>query len=93
MKRHLPPTLADRPTARTFDEDLGKRVSESFRERTFASEDYSHKDSEIDSKYGKSLGILGGVLIILTFVVGIIKHTDNRHFEKMVKENKEKKSA
>lgn len=93
MKRHLPPTMADRPSARAFDENLGKQVSESFRERMFASEDYSQKDSEIDSKSGKSLAIMVGISFLFIVVVGIMRHNDDKQFEKMVKENKEKKKS
>lgn len=93
MKRHLPPTMADRPTARAFDEHLSKQVSYSFAEQKFASEDYSPKDSEIASNYGKTLWIMSGCLLILIAVVGIINHNDNKQFEKLIQENKAKKSA
>lgn len=93
MKRHLPPTMADRPTARAFDENLGKKVSELFTEQTFTSEDYSQKGSEIERKYGKNIGIMAGIIFIFAVVVAIIKHNDNKQFEKMIQKNKEKKSA
>lgn len=91
MKRQMPPTMADRPSVRAFDADLGKQVSESFTEQKLASEKYSQKDSEMDSNYERSLGILVGFLIIIALVVGIIKHNDDWQFEKMIEVNKVKK--
>lgn len=93
MKRHLPPTMADRPSTRSFDANLGKQVSESFREQTFAYEDHYQKDAEMDTNYGKTLAILAGTLFILTIVVAIIRHNDEKQFEKIVKKNKEAKSG
>lgn len=89
IKRHLPPTMADRPTTRSFDANLGNRVSESFRERTLAYEDHSQNDAEMDTNYGKTLAILAGTLFILTVVVAIIEHNDEKQFEKIVRKNKE----
>lgn len=93
MARYTVP-LSERPSAQALDYNLSKRSSEIFKERQkwLSTRDEVAYDAEIDEKSTKNFMILIGIMIIVLLFGHFFRYKDEKHFEKILKENKEKKS-
>lgn len=95
MKRNLPPSMADRTATRDFDDILTKQTSESFREkqRWLATEGSSAEDFRTLRQNQSNVMIAIGITIFLAFAGQIFWTIESKKFNKMIEENKEKKSS
>lgn len=93
MERYASPTGV-RPTAQAFDETLSKQNTELFKEKQKSKINKSNLDEDLED-HRNSIDA-PTILVLILFIIGAIgafvKQRNDERYEKMLRENKEKKS-
>lgn len=86
--------IGDNPTAQAIDKSLNDRTSEIFREnqKWRAESSDLNDDQEIERKSSKNFKIFFGICFLIAAFARFIHQSNEKRYEKMLREYKEKKS-
>lgn len=86
--------MGDRPTAQAIDKSLSDQNSEIFRKRQkWLAQKVEFEDDTADrEKSFNNVAIVCGIVLVVAAIGKFIKHSNEKRYEQMIRENKEKKS-
>lgn len=86
--------MGDRPTAQAIDKILSDQNSVKFqkRQKWMAQKVEFENDTADREKSSNTLAILIGIVLIIAAIGKFIRNSNEKRYEQMIRENKEKKS-